>query len=90
LTLSIEALVEIVILVTNGLVFQNDSMSSTVKNTLGIFMLLVILCLMITGLSGEFKRKIKQFKHRKQRRIGSTVVPVTTSELPMVTINTTA
>jgi hypothetical protein len=58
--------VEIIVLVSNGLVFQNDKLPMQTKDALGILMVIVIVCLVIVGVQGEARRKLKKFLNRKK------------------------
>jgi hypothetical protein len=75
------SLIEIIVLMSN-LVFQNDSISAEAKDALGILILLLILCLLVTGVGGEIYRK---FLVRKQKRTtgAQSTSPVTATELPV-------
>jgi flagellar basal body-associated protein FliL len=80
--------VEIIVLMSNGVVFQNEYMSDDAKNAIGAIMILVIVCLTAAGISGEFSRRVAAFK--KKRHQAETEKPQTTAEMfPTIAVYTT-
>jgi hypothetical protein len=76
------SVVEIIVLVSNGVVFQNDYVSSDAKNIVGAVMILVIVCLMLAGVSGEVKRRVHAFKKKQVMKTNDSDPPATIEIFP--------
>jgi hypothetical protein len=54
--------VEILVLVSNGMIFQNDNVSLATKNVVAVVIVIVITGLMILGLSSEVRKRMEARK----------------------------
>jgi hypothetical protein len=77
------SVVEIIVLVSNGVVFQNDNMSSEAKNTIGGVMIFVVICLMVAGFSGEFMRRVEHFTKKRLTTLKPQTTEMPTTSAPL-------
>jgi hypothetical protein len=74
------------VLVSN-LVFQNESISTQAKDALGIVILLLILCLLFTGVGAEIYRKFMMMRQKKTAGHQTTSPVSAATEIPVVSQN---